>query len=33
MHGIVRKLSGIVLFMVLAVAVTGIWACLWLPPY
>ena len=33
MQGIVRKLSGIVLFVVLTVAVTGIWACLWLPPH
>jgi hypothetical protein len=33
MQRIVREATGIVLFVVLAVAVTGIWACLWLPPY
>jgi hypothetical protein len=28
MHEVVRALMGIVLFML----VTGVWACLWIPP-
>jgi hypothetical protein len=33
MHRIDRHTGDIVLFVVLAIAVTGIWACLWLPPF
>jgi hypothetical protein len=33
MQRIIRKAGGVVLFVILFAAVTGIWACLWLPPY
>jgi hypothetical protein len=33
MHRIIRQASEIVLFVVLALVVTGIWVCLWLPPH
>ena len=32
MQRITKSASEIVLFVVLFIAVTGIWACLWLPP-
>ena len=33
MNRIIHRGAKIVVFVVLALAVTGIWACLWLPPY
>jgi len=33
MYQISRNTGEIMLFVVLAIAVTGIWACLWLPPF
>jgi hypothetical protein len=33
MDQIIHSGAKIVLFVVLAIVVTGIWACLWLPPY
>jgi len=33
MYRISRNTGEIMLFVVLAIAVTGIWACLWLPPF
>jgi hypothetical protein len=33
MRCIVRDAGEIALFVVLVLAVTGLWTCLWLPPY
>jgi hypothetical protein len=33
MHRIIRNAGEIVLFLVLMIAVLGIWVCLWLPPW
>jgi hypothetical protein len=33
MDRILHSGAKVVLFIVLAIVVTGIWACLWLPPY
>jgi hypothetical protein len=33
MYRIIRNTGETALFVVLLIAVTGIWACLWLPPF
>lgn len=33
MHRIIRKVGEILLFVLLVLAVTGVWVCLWLPPH
>jgi hypothetical protein len=33
MNRLIREAAPVVLFVALVIAVTGVWVCLWLPPW